>query len=383
MENRIWLLFTKKLTGDASAAEMAELNDLLSQQPDLYNELRAVETAWEAAGSQQAHRAQRPDFERLLQRLQAEGIDFQSTFSDQPAAEPRFVSIKNVRHWWRYAAGIAAIALLAFWLSTSTGPAAADMAAGANRPPEELNHVSTRPGSRTKLELPDGTQVWLNADSKLTYGREFGRGNREVQLVGEAFFDVAHNKKVPFYIQTANFRIKVTGTAFNVRAYPNEKMSETSLLRGKVEITMNDNPGTTYYLKPSQKLVVDNLAGSVAASTGTASEAASGTNRPTRTYSPTLMSLNLHPLDSVPVETAWVDNRLVFSDESFRDVADKMEHWYGVRIRFADKSLEGIRFTGRFKDESIEQALSAMQLTARFAYQLRDGEVMITKPTKP
>lgn len=380
MENRIWLLFTKKLTGDASAAEVAELNDLLSQQPELYNELRAVETAWEAAGSQQSQRAQRPDFERLLQRMEAEGIDFQYEVVEQSVAEPRFFSIKKeVRNWWRYAAGIAAIALLAFWLSTGAGSAAGDMAGGATRSPEEVNHVSTRPGSRTKLELPDGTQVWLNADSKLTYGREFGRGNREVQLVGEAFFDVAHNKKVPFYIQTANFRIKVTGTAFNVRAYPNEKLSETSLLRGKVEITMNDNPGTTYYLKPSQKLVVDNLAGSVAGASPNASEAGS---RPVRTYSPTLMSLNLHPLDSVPVETAWVDNRLVFSDESFRDVADKMEHWYGVRIQFADKSLEGIRFTGRFKDESIEEALSAMQLTARFAYYLSNGEVVITKPTK-
>jgi ferric-dicitrate binding protein FerR (iron transport regulator) len=382
MENRIWLLFTKKLTGDASAAEVAELNDLLSQQPGLYDKLRAVETAWEAADTAQSQRAQRSDFEKLLQRMESEGIDYQPSVIEAPLSPAPVFSLTAVRSWWRYAAGIAAVALLAFWLSTD-GPAAGSSSDAAARSAEELNHVSTRPGSRTKLELPDGTQVWLNADSKLTYGREFGRGNREVQLVGEAFFDVAHNKKVPFFIQTANFRIKVTGTAFNVRAYPNEKMSETSLLRGKVEITMNDNPGTTYYLKPSQKLVVDNLAGSVAGTTGSATEAAASSSRPARTYSPTLMSLNLHPLDSVPVETAWVDNRLVFSDESFRDVADKMEHWYGVRIRFADKALESIRFTGRFKDETIEQALSAMQLTARFAYQIREGEVLIAKTTKP
>src|SRR5205085_10891901 len=85
------------------------------------------------------------------------------------------------------------------------------------------NTVMTKPGSKSKLQLPDGTQVWLNSDSKITYGESFMGATREVQLSGEAYFDVVKDKEHPFIIHTQSIDLKVLGTAFNVRSYANEK----------------------------------------------------------------------------------------------------------------------------------------------------------------
>jgi transmembrane sensor len=93
------------------------------------------------------------------------------------------------------------------------------------------NTVSTKAGSKSKIQLPDGTQVWLNADSKLEYNENFNVKLREVKLSGEAFFDVVKNKDKPFVIHTSQMDVKVLGTAFNVRSYPDEATTETALLR--------------------------------------------------------------------------------------------------------------------------------------------------------
>jgi ferric-dicitrate binding protein FerR (iron transport regulator) len=97
---------------------------------------------------------------------------------------------------------------------------------------------------------------------------------------------------------------------------------------------------------------------------------------------PTLKNLVYNAIDSIPVETAWVNNKLAFTDESFREVADKMERWYGLEIVFASPELESIRFTGRFENESVSDALEAMQYTARFKFQLSSNTIIISKSTK-
>src|SRR4029078_631833 len=100
------------------------------------------------------------------------------------------------------------------------------------------NTVSTKRGSKSKVQLPDGTQVWLNADSRIAYNEKFQGNLREVTLEGEAYFDVVRDEKRPFVIHTAAIDIKVLGTAFNVRSYANEKNTETSLIRGSIEVTL-------------------------------------------------------------------------------------------------------------------------------------------------
>jgi transmembrane sensor len=118
--------------------------------------------------------------------------------------------------------------------------------------------VGTKKGSKSHIVLPDGTNVWLNADSKIIYPGNFQGETREVSLVGEAFFDVVKNVNKPFIIHTGTMDVKVLGTAFNVRSYPGEMTTEASLLRGLIEVTLNGTEKKKILLKPNEKLTVLN-----------------------------------------------------------------------------------------------------------------------------
>ncbi len=122
----------------------------------------------------------------------------------------------------------------------------------------QVNEISTRPGSKSKVELPDGSVVWLNAGSTLTYDKDFGKENRAVTLIGEGFFDVTKNKEKPFIISTESISIKVLGTVFNVKAYKEDKQTETSLIHGSIEVTIKNRPNDKIILSPSEKLIVEN-----------------------------------------------------------------------------------------------------------------------------
>jgi ferric-dicitrate binding protein FerR (iron transport regulator) len=225
--------------------------------------------------------------------------------------------------------------------------------------------VTTRPGTRTKLVLPDGSTIWLNAGSKLAYSQPFDVKDRRVTLTGEAFFDVAKTGEL-FIIHTEGVQIKVLGTAFNVRSYPAEKKIETSLVRGRVEVSMDDNPEKKYVLTPNEKLTL-NTAGT--------------TSMKKKQLVPlAIVSTLRYSTDSTTIaETSWVENKLVFIDESFEDIAKKLEQWYGVTIVFKNSTVKGEHFTGVFEKETIGQALEALQLTTPFRFIVRENSIIITQ----
>jgi ferric-dicitrate binding protein FerR (iron transport regulator) len=198
-----------------------------------------------------------------------------------------------------------------------------------------------------------------------------------VHLSGEAYFDVVSNKQNPFFIRTNSITVKVTGTRFNVRAYPAEQRSTTTLLHGNVEVIDNTHPDMVYRLLPAQKLVLENPA------------AIAGNNSPAQQLgrvntlaAPKIESLTYTAADSIVAETAWVMNRLVFENESFREVADKMERWFNVEIVFADAGLEQERLRGDFRNETLTQALDALKITTPFAYSFNNNTVIISKIAK-
>lgn len=383
MENRACFLFTKKLTGEATDAEFRELNHLLSVQPELHRELQVLEALWigQPQSTQAATKIAEADFDKLVHLMQQQGIDFEMPADNATTTAP---ATSGIVRWlkkpitWVSTAAAAAVFAAAIWWLPGTEAKQMDEPAMA-----KANQVSTRPGSRSKIVLPDGTQVWLNADSKLTYGNDFGVSSRDVTLSGEAYFDVKPNKEVPFYIHTSKIKIKVTGTVFNVRAYPNENRSETSLLHGKVEVTLNSSPDKTYFLQPSDKLVVSDDGGINQTSAAIANSNLQKQNRVVPTVLiPTMQKLVVKPDEMFPVETAWVNNTLAFNDESFREVADKMERWYGVEIVFANPELEHMHFTGRFENETVTQALEAMTLATPFSFNKKGNSIVISKSAK-
>jgi ferric-dicitrate binding protein FerR (iron transport regulator) len=230
--------------------------------------------------------------------------------------------------------------------------------------------VQTRMGTRTNLLLPDGTNVWLNAGSTLTYPANFDAPNREVNLDGEAFFDVVKNPKHPFIVHTSTMNIRVLGTSFDVKAYARDKEMETTLIRGAVEVTRKDAPDAPrILLKPNEKLIFH---------TSEDKPREVPISRPIPEVNHLeVTTLQPYKTQDEVVETAWVRNRLEFRGDSFEELSLKLERWYNVQIRFASEELKAYRFYGSFEKETIVQALDDLRMTAKFNYKIDGNDVEI------
>jgi ferric-dicitrate binding protein FerR (iron transport regulator) len=210
--------------------------------------------------------------------------------------------------------------------------------------------------------MSDGTQIWLNSGSKITYDDEYGKSNRTVNLVGEAFFDVKHDPEHPFIIHTKSLNLKVLGTAFNVKAYPEDQLSEASLIRGSLEVSFPDRPTEKILLKPSEKLMFVN------SKVTSKSESAVSENL-VATPIISLEKVDFVASEGEAKEISWIKNKLVFRDERFENLAKQMERWYNISIVIKDPSLLGKKFTGTFKNETFIEAFEALQTTLHFKYQ--------------
>lgn len=223
-------------------------------------------------------------------------------------------------------------------------------------------------GERKTLHLPDGTTVILNGGSRLLMPAEFGSASRELTLSGEAFFDVAKDAGRPMVIHTPFIAIKVLGTTFNVRAYPDEPTAEAALVKGVIEVHYSKAGDKNVLLHPMQKVVI-NIADSLRESTIVTGEAGKGEKTPVVRVGALHKSRLLNGL----AETAWTENKLVFDDEPLGTIAGKLEKWFGTEVGFEDEGLKSLPFTGTYDAPKLETVLEAMQ-TAIPGLQYRRGE---------
>jgi transmembrane sensor len=361
-QNRFWNLLGKKLSGEALPDELRELEQLMKDYPDLVFSISHIEELWRQGAKTTDDYDAELAFEMHLTKLKAVGVDMPelqtsvsiSEFSaddDQPSFRRKIIAFSIV------ACLLVAIALA--WPHKSNKSDEAFTI-------KKFSEVSSPLGSKTKLVLPDSTVVWLNAGSKLTYSENFGSANRNTILSGEAFFDV-RKSTVPFVIHANGVQIKVLGTAFNVKSYPNEKTTETSLVRGRVEITLDRRPGEKFILKPNEKLVVAN-------------EPEETKHVAEKKQEPLVILSGLtHTIKDEIVETSWVENKLIFQDESFTELAQKMERWYAVRIQIKNEKIANERLTGTFTTETVQAALEELQMITPFHFTIKSNSIEITR----
>ncbi len=226
---------------------------------------------------------------------------------------------------------------------------------------------TTAPGERRKIRLPDSSLVELNVASRLQLTKDFNSSNRDVYLEGEALFDVTHNKKLPFIVQTPSYEVRVLGTLFNVKAYPGEAVSETALIRGKVKLFKPDGGHLT--LLPLQKVVFENQKPLRSATV----------DKKASTYEiQHIMPVN-QQLNGTISEISWIENRLEFNNESFLEIKDKLERWYNVELEWTDSIISTYRFTGSFQNEPIEKVLEALQFSYPFEFTINKQKIVLTK----
>ena len=366
-KDRIWTLMSRKLAGEATEAELTELNELIVIHPDIDIPVQVLNEYWRLDAEKEEEFLE-ATFHLHTQRLKEKGFDFEKDKSETGSLN--IIAPVNSKRKVFFTGSLIALVLIVLFFSIYHNDA------GIKTEKKIVqSEVSTKNGSRTKIQLPDGSSVWLNSGSKITYHNEnFGAALREVSLTGEAYFDVVKDHSKPFIIHTAKMDIKVLGTAFNVKCYPGEKSSETSLIRGSIEVTLKNRP-EKIMMKPNEKLVLNDDELKPARFNFLSKKIPLVKQHPIIE----LGHLTIFPKDSSVVETAWVENRLVFSSESFENIAIQMERWYGVKITIANEKIKKQLFTGIFERESVYQALNALQLTTAFTYKTDFDKIIISK----
>ena len=338
-----WLL-SKELQGNLTAEERAVMEAAMAADPELAVQRRLLLAFWQQHEDEQ-------DQNRITQQAFARLVD--NIKQTDPEYKPR-----RSFPWLKVAALVLLLAgsayLLTLYFQHRQAPA-----------PQPLASKHNNKGYRSRIMLTDGSVVWLNADSELKYPESFeGSTERKVFLTGEAFFEVAPDAHRPFFISTSKMNIRVLGTSFNVKSYPDDVKHETTLVSGAIEVVLKDRPDAKIRLKPNEKLVIPN----------TSPDTITGSLQPALMISkPTYFP----DQDSAMIETAWKEDRLIFRSERFEDLALQMERWYNVEIEFRDKDLADLRFTGIFRNEKLETALQALQLTEPFKYKIDNGHVVI------
>ncbi|MEO6524428.1 MAG: FecR domain-containing protein [Mucilaginibacter sp.] len=225
-------------------------------------------------------------------------------------------------------------------------------------------------GHRRTIKLSDGSTVSLNGGSTLKVLKGFNIKTREVYLSGEGYFIIAHNQAKPFMVHTEKINVKDIGTEFNIKAYPADRVTEASLIKGLVEITLNksvqsNKAGKAIILSPDKKFILDNYA----------MEHLINEKKNAAVFSIGQITKNVET-NSV-VETDWTQNKLTFFDEPLSDVALQMERWYGVKVIITNPTLKAMRFTGTFDHGEITHVLEALKLSGNFNYRKEDTVISI------
>lgn len=204
-------------------------------------------------------------------------------------------------------------------------------------------------GSRSHIILADGTSVWLNTGSKLTYKSDFSSTTRDVSLEGEGYFEVTPNKTIPFIVHTSNIQVKVLGTKFNVKAYSNDKDISVALAEGAVKFSTNKDPLNEQLMQPEEQITYN-----------------MGTGKTT--------------MEKVPAHqiSNWTRREILFDEQSFESIAGQLEKTFNVTIHFKDETKKKLHFYGDFRQgESIVEILTIMSASKKFQYKISRGVIEI------
>jgi len=370
-QNRFWELLGRKAADEINDSDARKLDDLQKDQDhDVQYMMNVMGSYWNSVNNMPDSKTLREGADQHKKSV-LEGLTSRDQLHRRTFRE--FMSGKNA--WILAAASV--IVILGGWFLFQTY-----RCSGA-----DTTVVATKSGSRTKVTLPDGTQVWLNVDSKLTYPNNFPYiAKREVTLSGEAYFEVKHDESHPFIIHTQYFNIEDVGTAFNVKAYPEDSETEATLVSGSIAVSLRNDPGKNLLLKPGEKVLyyASDIDMKVEGGKSLDTIQAADKIRSLR-FTPTLEVTHVKPIivsagDTVVTETAWMNDQLVFSSQKFSELGIRLSRWYNVHVTIKDKEVENYLFTGIFQGETIEQALKELQMIRPFSFSIENDNVVIDKP---
>ncbi len=343
MNEDLKISLVKYITGQADETESAEVREWIKLNPENEAHYFELYEAW--------HTSLYADKDLI----DVEGA--YQTFLKRTSGKQTF---RRLAYWAKFAAAALIICVGVFGVHRYA----------ANTPDAETYvELNVPKGTTKKMILPDGSTVWLNSGTKITYSKGFGRTNRTVFLNGEAYFDIKKSDTdIPFLVKTDNFTIRDVGTIFNVKAYPEEQIFETTVVEGKVSVEgkliAGSEQESKVFLDANQVLKIKTAA-------------ASEVSKPKREAMEEEPVKVTQILESQIVEhNGWKDDLLIFKGHTFEDIARILERRYNVIIKFQDDELKYFRYSGTFKNiANISKVLTVIKENTPIDYNT-DGDLI-------
>jgi transmembrane sensor len=301
------------------------------------------------------------DFERIYNELLSEIQSRETRDSQMQQLQHRI----NVRRLILAGISIAAVFCIAFFLGAIYNSNHNKIISTEQPITASYIEIKAPLGARSEVKLNDSTEVLLNAGSSLKYRSDYNQYNRNLELEGEAYFKVAKNINLPLVVNAGNINIKATGTEFNVKAYSDEGIIETTLVKGEVEISQKGNNDKEHILvlKPNQKAIYAQRSDQLILEK--IKEIEPQAIKTAKIKTADLLVTSKTDVDQV---TAWTKNKLIIRSENLESICTKLQRKYNVTFIFGDEQIKKHRFSGVLLDETLQQVLDVIKLTAPVDY---------------
>lgn len=321
----------------------------LLQNPDQESKLKTARKLLFSLGIRISAEEKTVEFNKLKTAVEALRSAEGSTLVNyqDPSLPPAAKTVETAKTFslFRIAATIAAaclLVLLGYWLNNTKTPA--DQAGS----PLAYEILSTGNGERKSVELVDGSTILLNSNSTIRIPLDYNRNKRDLQLQGEALFEVAKNAGKPFLVKTAETEVEALGTIFKVRSYSFENFVQTSLLEGKVSVTHSSRPSSSRILSPGMQ----------------------------STFRAGADTAILTSFDIVS-EEQWRQGELVFEHASIDQIQQTLQYWFGMEVELQGKPAKPILFNGKFNNKSLDDVMKAIAYVNNLSYIINDKQITI------
>lgn len=273
----------------------------------------------------------------------------------------------RLRPWMRYAA----VALIAVAAGFGTSRLATTI---GQRTAETVIEVPA--GAKTRVMLPDGTAVWLNAASRLSYSGAYGKSDRSITLNGEAYFDVTKNKRLPFEVKAGKTLVRVLGTRFDMKAYSTDERCRVTLLEGSLSVSTDGQGGQRTMIKPGEQAVITRGAASVSVHRVKAADYALWTT-PTQEDPSAMNNATDDRLPQMTEPAQSIRKTLLFDEESLTQIANDLERAFNVDIEIQGNIGHGVYYGDFRNNETLFQILDAITSEGDILYEVTDNKITI------
>ncbi len=355
-DEEISMLITDMLSGVINEEGLIKLNQWLLEDEAHLEHFNTLKFAWLLSGKSTSYSDE--NIHKNLERIKAD-LKKKKTVKLKPSW-----TFSKIAASWIIALLIGGTLSALLWMHTSENKM------------QLTNTTITAPlGARSVVDLPDGSRVWVNAGSRITYNSNYGNKNRNINLVGEAYFSVKTNKEIPFLVKTSDIVVKALGTKFNVKAYPDEKTITTTLEEGKVVLSSLHKTfrNEVAELKPNQMITYYKKGGfdkNMQNPKMFKQERISVSNDGN--------IISLAPDVKTKLMTSWKDDTWIIEGQPLDILVPILERRYNVEIKFNSENIRDFKFNGKIQKETIEQIMAALELSAPITYDIKDNIIHLS-----